>query len=186
MKLLAALFTTLLLVVSCSSASSGTPAPTTAPATPTATFEQKRTDVVAFLKAFNAIDNSLTATVDQIQFPTSATSAADLLALNAALTKFITAVEGARQRLAGLKPSTLEAETGVHLQKTIAFIDKARQAAADLLKAIAGGDQANIQKQSAILESSENEGSTINRATEALMLKYNISDNDVDYRSRGQ
>lgn len=177
------------LFAACGAAATPTPSPTTTPLptpTPTPTFEQKRSDAVHYFKAFNAIDNSLDDTVSQITLPETATSAADLLKFNSAVKLFITALDGAIQRLAELQASAFEPETSSHLQKARTVAQQARNTLDRLQRAISAGDQSQIAEQVRNLDASYSDASAVNRATEQLLLKYNITDGEVGYRFRGQ
>ncbi|MBI4336692.1 MAG: hypothetical protein HY683_02530 [Chloroflexi bacterium] len=162
------------------------PTPTATPSpTPTATFEQRRDEVVRYFREFNQIDNSLADTLSQIQFPSSATTAKDVLDFNAAISQAMTSLEGAVGRLAELQPSPLEPETAVHLQKAKAVLIGFQELFAELKDTLAAGDSARLGLETSKLGAANAEASAVNRATEQLLLKYSIPDAEVNYRFRG-
>ncbi len=55
----------------------------------------------------------------------------------------------------------------------------------NLRQAIAQGDESRIEQASQDFVSSLNDGIGVNRTTEQLLLEYNITDKEVDYKSRG-
>ena len=152
----------------------------------TVTFEQKRTDVITYLRAFNDIDNSAGSVASTIVFPSSVNTAADLIAWNAAVTKFLTVLDGAISRLSELKPSSLEASTSTHLQQARSFYQSQRTILKALQDAVSTGNAAGILQKANELAASSSSASLLNRATEQLMLQYNISDAEVNYSSRGK
>ncbi|MDO9333980.1 MAG: hypothetical protein Q7T57_05605 [Dehalococcoidales bacterium] len=152
----------------------------------TVTFEQKRADVIKYLQAFNSIENSFDATYSQITFPQSVYTAADLIAWNAATTKLLTAYDGAISRLSELTPSSLEPSTNTHLQQAKSLYQSQRSLVKALQDARAIGNDAGIVQIVNELQTSYSSGSSLNRATEQLMLQYNISDSEVSYRFRGK
>jgi hypothetical protein len=168
----------------------------------TVTFEQKRADVVTYLRAFNGVENDFDSASSQVVFPSSVITAADLITMidgvrlwDTAVTKLLTVIDGAISRLAELKPSSLETSTSTHLQQARSFYQSYRTT----LKALQDAVAANIvksyidPKNEAVIVQKFNEltatdasASSLNRATEQLMLQYNISDSEVSYRFRGK
>ncbi|MBI2847020.1 MAG: hypothetical protein HYX82_03970 [Chloroflexi bacterium] len=167
-----------------------TPTPTSIPTpapTPTPTFEQKRLETVSYLRAYNKIDNDLDSVASAIQFPASSSkmTATELIQFNNALGQLITASQGALQRVDGLTVPNLD-EARSHLQDTRRFIQDAIAAIQRMREAINSGNQSGLAQAINDFATLDNRASAINRATESLMLKYNITDTEVDYRFRGK
>lgn len=164
------------------------PMPTPIP-TPTPSFEQKRTDVLRYIKAFNSIENSFNDTYSRLQLP-GATSGIGPLAANSAFNQFYTQVatanDGALSRLGELLPSSLDSDTAVHLEKAKSVYRQASVNATNIKEAYASGDQTRFLKVIEQAQALNSEASAVNRATEQLLLKYNISDPEVSYRFRGK
>ena len=151
-----------------------------------ATFEQKRSDVVTYLRAFNTIENSFGETISQVALPRSSKTAANLIAFNAAITRLLTAYDGAISRLAELKPSSLETSTNTHLQQARFLYQSQRSLVNELRDAIAIGNATSIAQKVTELAAADSATSSMNRDTEQLMLQFNISDTEVNYRFRGK
>jgi hypothetical protein len=153
---------------------------------PTVTFEQKRSAVVTYLRAFNNIENDFDSAFSQVVPPSSMNSAADFVAWTAAVNKWVTAIDGAISRLAELKPSALEPSTSTHLQQARSYYQSIRTILKALLDAVAAGNAAGILQKVNELSATDAVGSALNRTTEQLMLRYNITDSEVNYRFRGK
>ncbi|MCX6003505.1 MAG: hypothetical protein NTX46_03640 [Chloroflexi bacterium] len=157
---------------------------TTTPAT--VTFEQKRAGVIVYLRAFDGIDNNFNSVASTVVFPSSVSTAADLISWNAAVTKLLTAMDGAISRLAELTPSPLETSTSTHLVQARSYYQTQRTILKALQDAVAIGDTAGIIQKYNQLAAGNTLESALNRATEQLMLQYNISDSEVSYLNRGK
>jgi hypothetical protein len=141
--------------------------------------------VLAYLKAFDAVDNDASTALNAITFPDTVTTAADLLAWNASITKMLTAVDGAISRFSTVQPTALEPATDTHLKQAIAAYQSLRTALKALQDAVAAGNSADILQKADDLNAVEAAGSAQNRTTEQLLLQYNITDTDANYLSRG-
>lgn len=165
------------------------PTPTTTPTlTITPTFEQERNEVIVFLKAFDSIDNGLTDATSNIQFPSSVSTSADVLAYNTALSQYVIAFDGALSRLSELKSSALVPETDTFLQTAKNLVLASRTSFSSIKEAISNGDQTRIEQLTTDWESKQQqlmkENETLYRDLEQLLLEYNISDSEVDYQFR--
>jgi hypothetical protein len=150
------------------------------------TYEQKRSDVITYLQAFNGIEDSFDSASSQIVYPQSLNTTVDLVALNAAITELLPALDGAISRLKELKPSSLEISTSAHLQQVRSFYQSQRLLVRELQDAVTSGDLAVIVLKANELADTNASASSLNRATEQLMLQYNISDSEVGYSFRGK
>ncbi len=177
-----------LTVVACGSAAS-----TPASAVPTATvaIEQRRVQVVTFLQAYDAAMNAMIDTIHQVQFPEAAlkhpdtASAADLQALDTALTSFAAALATGMEAVVAVPQAQAERDTVAILQTSVAFIANAERLTANLQAAVRADDRIALKKQGDAFFSVTNSPSSINRLVEQLLAKYTIPDAEVDYRSRG-
>ncbi|MDO9333858.1 MAG: hypothetical protein Q7T57_04980 [Dehalococcoidales bacterium] len=154
------------------------------------TFEQKRNDVMTYIRSFNSITNSFGETSSVISFPSSTNT--DLKAWTTSVTNLLTAYDGAISRLEELTPLSFEPLARPTYQETIynhLYLAKATyQERKAHMKAmwdiIARGELGVGSMGGIIAEASKT--SSLNRATEQLMLQYNISDSEVSYRFRGK
>lgn len=164
-----------------------TPTPIPATVTPTPTFEQQRAAVAGYLRALNKIDNDLNQVTAAINWPQASQygSAAGLLQLNSSLTQLLTASQGALKRLDEIKVPEL-AEVRAHFQGYWNALGRVMTATRKLQAAISAGNSVVIQESLNDLTASSAQGSAVNRSTEALLLKCNITDTEVDYRFRGK
>jgi hypothetical protein len=152
----------------------------------TPTFEQKRSDVFQYITAFNVIENDFDDAFYKIVFPTDIYNATDLANWNAAETNLITLFDVAINRLTELKPSSLETATDIHLQQARSLYQLQRSAEKAYQDAVNTGNEADINQKWNELIALDSAASSLNRATEQLMLQYNISDSEVSYRFRGR
>ncbi len=150
------------------------------------TFEQKRSDVITYLQAFDDIENSYDSTSSQIIYPQSLNTSADLVAFNTAMTELLPALDDAIRRLKELKPSSLEISTSTHLQQARSYYQSRRLLIKELQDAGTSGDLAVLVMKANELADTNASASSLNRATEQLMLQYNISDSEVGYSFRGK
>jgi len=118
--------------------------------------------------------------------PQTLRTASDVLTFNAGLTQLSTALDGANRRMDELSPARTEPETATHLEKAKARYRSTRQTLDALKQAMAsGGQQADPQLLSK-LQAVAADASALNRATEQIMLKYNVADGEVSYKFRGE
>jgi hypothetical protein len=158
---------------------------TTPASNTTSTFEQKRSDVFQYITAFNVIENNFDDAVSKIIFPTAINNTTDLDNWNAAEINLITLFDVAINSLVELKPSSLETATGIHVQQARLLYQSQRSAEKAYRDAINTGIQTDIDLKWNELITLDSAASSLNRATEQLMLQYNISDSEVSYRFRG-
>lgn len=180
-------------------AACSTPVPTPSP---TPTFEQKRTAVLSYLQSFDGIVNSLGDTVNTLyagdKYLPRGTTERDLAVrrvdeqtLDVLMDeRYVVALNGALARLANLQPSPLAPEEiPSHLyQPKIVFL-AVRQAVDDLQKINRQREVDITVDNTAAWDEVYAAGgpeSALNRATEQLLLKYNVSDAEVGYRFRGK
>ncbi|MSQ22755.1 MAG: hypothetical protein EXR53_05560 [Dehalococcoidia bacterium] len=115
------------------------------------------------MKAFNVVDNAMDDTVSKISFPQSLNTAAELIAYNAAITQYLTALEGVIRRLAEIQSATLEPDTTAHLLKARSLAETARQVMVGMQQALSSGNVTAIQQQISKLQASEAELSSLKR-----------------------
>lgn len=148
---------------------------------PVVTFEQKRTDVLNYIRTFNNIENNFNDTSSQTVFPESTDTAVGLIAWNVAVTKFFTAIDGAINRLSELKPSPLEPSTDTHLQQARSLYTLQKSIVQEITDALnLGNEELANQKFDEFFETRDTQES-LYEALEQLMLKYNIPYSEVDY-----
>lgn len=157
------------------------PSPTTAPTpTGTATFEQKRADVLKYLKSYNSIKNGFDDALAIIPSPEFNGQPQDLPALKVFASQTGVAATGAISRLKELKTSPFEPETTRLQERTLAYLQSIQKLADSMNAAAASGDSRGATALLKGFDSSE--GVALDRAEEELQLKYNISDAEVGYR----
>lgn len=182
-KLLLASITIILLsMLGCSK-----PSATTTPATATPTFEQQRAAVAGYLRVLNKIHNDMYQVTSAISWPRVSEygTAAGLLQLNSGSTQFLTWSQGAVKRLDEMKIPEI-AEVRAHFQDFRNVFGQGITVVQKLQAAISAGDSVAIQRSFNDLTTLGAQESAVNRSTEALLLKYNITDSEVDYRFRGK
>ncbi len=160
-----------------------TPTPTTTP-----TFEQQRSITAEYLRAYNKIDNDLDQIVSTISFTSSTSSQSifsDLIQLNNYWTQNITAYQGAIQRLDNVKVPEFE-EIRNHFQASKKFMQDNVNGMQKIQSAVNAGNQDALNKSFSDLGNAVKQASTVNRMTEKLLLKYNITDTEVNYKFRGK
>lgn len=148
-------------------------------------FEKQRTAAVEYLKAFNRVDNDFSQTVSSIDYSPSAGGTPNLLQFNSAVNQLLTTFQGALERTNELRAPNVEGASA-HLAAYKKMLQEGIASLRDLQTAISAGDQA---KTSAAVGRWANVGqqmSACNRLTEALMLKFNVPDKEVDYQFRGK
>jgi hypothetical protein len=145
-------------------------------------IEQQKPSVIAYLTAFNKIDNDLSQTSSQI-FTSNAAS--DLMQFNSALKQGVTTMNGVIQSIDSLKVPDI-ADVITHLDTYRQLIQDTVNILQPFQAAVLSGDQAAINKAEDDLTAISQRDSTFNRSTEALMTKYHISDAQVNYKSRGK
>jgi hypothetical protein len=121
---LALLLPALAFIACTTAAPTVTPTPTP---TPTPSFEEKRTEVLRYVLAFNDIDNDLNAVFSQVQFPESTDAAEELLAFNRAIASILTGIDGTLARDAEVQPSALDPDTSAHKESARAYLQGLRQ-----------------------------------------------------------
>lgn len=167
-----------------------TPTPTPTPS-PTPTFEQTRTAVALYLRTFNRIDNDHTQVSQEIQVPLSGAedfsrmSAADLMRLNRSLGQLVTASQGALQRTEDIVPPDVE-EVAAHLQAYQQWLRDETSAIESIKGAFLAGDEMAWVRAVTHLLLLSDKAYALNRSTESIMAKFNISDAEVDYQFRGR
>jgi hypothetical protein len=182
-------FVIICLFISCSgnssTASASTALAVTTSTQTTLSLEQKRSDVLKYLVAFNGIENNVEDAASKIVFPTAINNTADLTAWNTGETSLLAAYDNAIKLLGDLKPSSLETATAAHLQQARSFYQSERTAEKAYNDAVNTGNNADIDLKWKDLNALDEAASALNRATEQLMQQYNISDAEVSYRFRG-
>jgi hypothetical protein len=138
---------------------------------------------------FNRIDNDHTQVSREIQVPLSEAedfsrmSAADLMRLNRSLSQLVTAGQGALQRTEGIPLPGVE-EVAAHLQAYQQLLRDETSAIESIKEAFLAGDEmAWVQAVTHLLLWGD-KAYELNRGTESIMAKFNISDAEVDYQFR--
>jgi hypothetical protein len=145
-------------------------------------IEQQRPAVMEYVAAFTKIDNDLSQTSSKIFDPSAAS---DLIQFNNALNQGVTAMNGVIQSLDAVKPPDIP-EVKTHLDNYRQLIQDSITILQTFKTALLAGDQTGITQAENDLAAIAQRDSSLNRSTEALMLKYNISDAQVNYKSRGK
>jgi hypothetical protein len=144
--------------------------------------DQQRPGILNYLIAFNKIDNGLTQTSAQI-FTASASS--DLAQFSDALNQGVVAMTGVLQSVDTLKTPEI-ADVKTHLADYRQLIQDTIDILQAFKAAILSGNQSAISQAENDLGNISQRDSTINRTTEALMAKYNITDAQANYTNRGK
>jgi hypothetical protein len=144
-------------------------------------FEEQRTSVVEYLLALNKIDNDLYKVSSQIIVQGEMSN---LLQINNALNQVLIAANAAMQRASSIKPPDID-DAKKHLQDYKQLVEETLKTFKNLQSAISTGNQADVTKAAADLTTMSQHSSSFYRSTEALMLKYNITDSEVNYKYRG-
>lgn len=144
-------------------------------------FDRQRSAVVDYLTAFNKIYNDLDQTHSTIG-PQPASG--NPVQINNALTKMASAWQGAMQLVNSLKVPDNEAKA--HCEGYQKFLQGNMDAIQKLKDAVGSGSQSGVSQAITSLSALQQQAPSINRSTEALMLKYNITDAEVNYKFRGK
>ena len=163
-----------------------TPIPTPTPVpTPTPISEQKRSDVLKYLRAFNTIDNNLYETLSALQAPETLQTESEKAALNSYLEQVISSIDGAIARMEGLSAPVFDPQFADHLETATAYFNAQRQTAEALSATYTLRDEASIVALNTSYEALVAQTITLRQATEQLLLNYNIGDQEAEYHSRG-
>ena len=162
-------------------------------------FEQQRATVVDYLRAYNDVISDLNDTAFKnptsknptshiaepgLLYPISSIYAGNILYTNSALAQLLIAFQGGLQRTSEL--SAPNDEAAAHLQAIKKYLQGMITAIQNLRAAISSGNQATTSKAYDGLIAASDQASPMNRLTESLMVKYNITDSEVNYRFRGE
>jgi hypothetical protein len=143
-------------------------------------LEQQRADLIEYLAAFNNIDDEFAGSYAEIQ----SSGPADALQFNNAVNQMLIVWDGAMQSLTSLKTPDI-AEVKTYLATYIQLMQDEKTAFKDIQTAVNAADPAAIKQAVDKLGTIKTRVTAFYRTTEALMLKYNISDSEVGYQYRG-
>ena len=147
------------------------------------TFEQQREATVEYLRAYNEIDNDLDDVMDSIMSTYTPALVPDYFQLNRVVTQSLSAYQGGLNRIHELEAPT--DETLAHIEVYKKWLQDMISALQNLQSAISSGNQDDVNEAFEDLDNVGSQASQINRHTESLMVKYNIPDNEVNYKFRG-
>lgn len=141
---------------------------------------------LAYLRSFNgiAIHGVLESTLRSISVPGPDTSLAELQGLLAKLTLDQAELEDILGRIRALPVGDLGVQGTAHGKAAHAYVTKVRTACADIKDAISSTNPAKIAAATGVVAELESDASQVNRLTEQLMDKYDVSDEEVDYSYR--
>ncbi len=165
-------------------------------------FEQKRTEVVEYLTTFTKIDNALWEssyqTVNFTKLNQIINGITDFTKIDNALwesiyqtvnfTKLdqsITGITNAVQQTNSLKAPNIR-EANIHLQSYKQLLQNMLAWVQKVQTALSSGNEPSINQLKPELITMPQQLSSLNRSTEALMLKYNITYSEVNYKPRGK
>ena len=147
-----------------------------------------RPSVLAFLTAFNEIEvhRALDSTSTLIEAIEPDTRLTDIHAINGALTNLASDTEDMQSRLN--EPSRIinGPQFTAHLKTVYAYLNGVRDTCLNLKNAFSSANPDEISAAKSAVDALKNEATEINRATEALMQKYDVSDAEVNYQYRGR
>ena len=146
-----------------------------------------RPTALAYLQAFNNIHIHavLDSTMASFSPPGPETTFAQLRALTATLDTALSEIDGIQNHLR-LPARDLGESSMTHVKAAAAYVTKVLTGFSDMKDAILSADPEKIAASAEAIAALESEAAEVNRATEELMDKYAISDEEVNYRYRGR
>ncbi|MFH0914091.1 MAG: hypothetical protein V1849_02230, partial [Chloroflexota bacterium] len=143
---------------------------------------------LAALRALNAIDihrapDSVIASMPDFN---SATRLAEIQTFTTTLSTGMTEIKATREAVSNVFSQHKMFWFQAHLRAAFICLNRVSAALARMKEAIASNTPDKIAAESSALQALKGEAAQFNRATEELMHRHNISDEEVNYRYRGQ
>jgi len=148
-------------------------------------FEKQRIATVEYLRTFNKIDSDVNQVGASVMSSSFSPTTLKLL---------ISALQGALQRCDGLKPQNIDTATHIdnykrYLNTSITTLQNQLKMLSDV-ETIKNASDEEFKRMLAQLDADSNSLNTgqaeIWRLTESIMVKFNITDQEVNYQFRGK